>query len=77
MSESSEEYRQLRESGNWANQKFKGVFATVVRIKDDYYTLEHNEPLDPMTVIELGKFAQALIDQIEAQGLDVEKRMHD
>lgn len=73
VSESSEEYRQLRESGNWANQKFKGVFATVVRIKDDYYTLEHNEPLDPMTVIELGKFAQGLIDQIEAQESEAKK----
>ena len=57
LSSSSEEFRALQNSAKWENQPYKGVYATVVKVHGEFYTLEHNEPLGPLTVMELGKYA--------------------
>lgn len=65
-SDSSEEFKKLRDSDKLVNQPFKGVFASVVKVQDQYYTLEHNIPFDPMSIIRLGRYAEELEDMIKA-----------
>lgn len=72
-SDSSKEFEALRNSGQLCNQPFKGVYATVVKVHNDFYTLEHNEPFDAMRVITLAQFASKLDEIINYEEMSLER----